>query len=47
VHHQQAKLVTVESLEDKVGLDLDGEYASGEKLRFSVKSGALQMLVGG
>jgi YegS/Rv2252/BmrU family lipid kinase len=47
VHHRQAKVVKVESLDNQLGLDLDGEYATGEQLRFSVKSGALQMLVGG
>jgi diacylglycerol kinase family enzyme len=47
VHHRQAKVVKVESRGDQLGLDLDGEYATGEQLRFSVQSGALQMLVGG
>ena len=47
VHHQQAKVVTVECQDNTLGLDLDGEYARGEHLRFSVKPGALQMLVGG
>lgn len=46
VHYRRAREVTIESHDGTLGLDLDGEYAVGQNLRFTVKSGALQMLVG-
>lgn len=46
VRHTRAQSVTVESRDGKLDIDLDGEYAKGEQLQFTLKAGALQMLVG-
>jgi YegS/Rv2252/BmrU family lipid kinase len=46
VHYRQATAVTIESRGGPLGLDIDGEHAAGERLRFVVKPKALWMLVG-
>lgn len=44
VYHARANSVSVESLEGDLGLDLDGEYATGRHLLFEVRPGLLQLL---
>jgi YegS/Rv2252/BmrU family lipid kinase len=46
VHYKKAKEVVVEGRGQQFALELDGETAYGEHLQFSVKPGALRMLVG-
>ncbi len=44
VHFKRGKTVEITGLQGPLGLDLDGESASGESLRFSVQPGMLQLL---
>ncbi|MEZ4670351.1 MAG: YegS/Rv2252/BmrU family lipid kinase [Anaerolineae bacterium] len=44
VRHAQARDVQVKTVGGKVGLDLDGEHASGADMHFRVRSGLLHML---
>ena len=44
VHFRRAKQVQITGLKEPLGLDLDGESASGELLSFSVRPGLLQLL---
>lgn len=46
VHYKQAREVIVESQDMRLPLELDGETSTGQHLRFSVKPGALNMLLG-
>jgi diacylglycerol kinase (ATP) len=45
VHYKQAKVVDIECPGLPIGLDIDGEHAAGNELRFAVEPGALKMLV--
>ena len=44
VHFKRAREVRITALNDRLGLDLDGENAAGEDLTFTVRPGLLQML---
>jgi diacylglycerol kinase family enzyme len=44
VHFRRAKDVQINGLKSPLGLDLDGENASGESLHFSIRPGLLQLL---
>jgi diacylglycerol kinase (ATP) len=44
VHHTQAKEVQVHSPSGAIGMELDGEYASGSDITLTVSPGALHML---
>jgi diacylglycerol kinase (ATP) len=44
VQHAQARDVQITGLSGRVGLDLDGEYASGQHINFSLRPGLLHML---
>ena len=44
VHFQRAKEVTITGLKTRVGLEMDGENASGEQLTYSIRPGVLQLL---
>lgn len=45
IHHEQATSVEIISKSRLLGMELDGEFASGQNLRFDVKQGALNLLV--
>jgi diacylglycerol kinase (ATP) len=44
VHQARAAQVQVHCPTGKLGMELDGEYASGSDLTFSIRPGALQIL---
>jgi YegS/Rv2252/BmrU family lipid kinase len=44
VHHMRAAEVRVQSPAGTIGIELDGEYAAGRDLTFTVQPGALQVL---
>lgn len=44
VQHAQACEVQIKGLDGRVGLDLDGEHASGQDMTFSMRPGLLHML---
>jgi diacylglycerol kinase family enzyme len=44
VHFRQAKEVKISSSAGLIGLDLDGEHATGSDLTFSIRPGLLHML---
>jgi YegS/Rv2252/BmrU family lipid kinase len=44
VRHARAKAVHISATESTIGIDLDGEHASGRDMRFNMRSGLLQML---
>ena len=44
VHHTRAAQVQVQSPSGTIGIELDGEYAAGRNLTFTVRPGALQVL---
>ncbi|MBZ0301135.1 MAG: diacylglycerol kinase family lipid kinase [Anaerolineae bacterium] len=44
VHFQRARQVHITGLKGRIGLDMDGENASGESLTFTVRPGLLQLL---
>lgn len=44
VQHAQAREVQITGLDGRVGLDLDGEHASGQDMNFSLRPGLLHML---
>lgn len=46
VHYKQAREVIVESPHQRLPLELDGETSAGEHLKFTVREGALNMLLG-
>jgi diacylglycerol kinase family enzyme len=45
VQFKQAKRVQIYSNSGVLGLDLDGEYATGEQLDFQIRPGLLHLLV--
>ncbi len=44
VHYRRAKNIDIVSPSGQLGIDLDGEYAQGESLKFSMRPGLLQLL---
>lgn len=44
VHHQLAETVEIKS-SAPIGMELDGEYAEGQQLRFEIKKGMLTLLI--
>lgn len=44
VHFRRAQQVHITGIKDALGLDMDGESASGADLRFTIHPGALQLL---
>lgn len=45
VHHVRAKTVEITGVNGALGMELDGEFARGETLRFDLQPGALNLLI--
>lgn len=45
IHHQRAKSVEIMSSANALSMELDGEFASGQPLHFSIQQGLLNLLV--
>ena len=45
VHHAQAKSVEIMGQSNLLGMELDGEYGSGQSLAFDIKQGVLNLLI--
>lgn len=45
VHHCRASTVAIQGLSDPLGMELDGEFAQGQTLHFTIKQGLLNLLV--
>lgn len=45
VHHVRGKTIEITGVRDVLGMELDGEFAQGQNLRFDLKQGVLNLLI--